>query len=295
MVTKKSVKKVKSKKKSMNKEKKWCSPAKDNSGYTCYTIDDLKKLAKAYNDHYASKDGTNKIKIRNQTKKQLWNSLRKALSERCSNEICWAKQDFVGNKTILKETFRPKMPEKWKKENLTTWLNTDDINHVMKQYEKKYPDFLYLGTVPIDCGIESDLQCQLSKFDFCKAYDQGIRRAGIVYNTDTSYGNGQHWFGVYIDMTENGKINYYDSYASSMPSEIKLLVDKIQKNLAKKGLKMVVDKNRVRKQYDGFSCGIYSINFIIKMLEGKTIKQLDNMKLDTNAMQKLKQELYRNY
>ena len=146
--------------KSKKIEKKWCSPHKENNGYTCYSLDDLQKIAKSYN-----KTSHQKIKVSGKSRKQLWDGIRQALSNKCNNEICWAKQDFMNDRSIIKETFRPKMPQKWKEENLTTWLNTDDINRVMKQYEKKYPDFFFVGPIPLDCGINSDLQCQLTNFD----------------------------------------------------------------------------------------------------------------------------------
>ena len=41
------------------------------------------------------------------------------------------------------------MPLKWK-ENKNEWLNTLDIEAVMKQYEKKYNNFIFIGPVPID-------------------------------------------------------------------------------------------------------------------------------------------------
>jgi hypothetical protein len=35
------------------------------------------------------------------------------------------------------------MPDEWKSDP-DAWLSSDDILHVMKQYEKAYPDFKFL-------------------------------------------------------------------------------------------------------------------------------------------------------
>lgn len=274
---------------------KWCAPNREDNRLTCYTIEQLKKIAREYNSNCPK---CKKIRINGRSKHQLWNDIREALSDRCKNEICWIDQDFVrktGNREILKETFRPKMPKVWEKENYTTWLNTDDINFVMKQYEKKHKDFLFVGPIPIDCGIENELRCQLTNFNINKLYKNGIRKIGIIYNTGESWTSGYHWFGVLIDLNRN-RFEYYDSYASKPPREVMDLYEKISEEL-KSGNNMNIkfDRNRVRKQYDNFSCGVYSMNFIIERLGGKTLSQLEKMKLDTDKMQQLKKKWYRNH
>lgn len=273
---------------------KWCAPNRENSRITCYTLEQLKNIAREYNKNCSPKQ---RIKINGQTKVQLWNNIRQALSDKCQDEICWLNLDFIKkmNQKELKEAFRPKMPSTWKKENFTTWLNTDDINHVMKQYEKKYPDFIFIGAVPLDCGINSNLQCQLTNFDVNKAYKSGIRNIGIVYNTDTSSGAGKHWFSVYICLRQGGDITYYDSYAESAPNEIKVLMRRIQTDFKNgNNINLKLDYNKVPKQRDFYNCGIYSMFYIIKRLEGKSTAQIDRMKLDTKKMQQLKKQWYRN-
>ena len=42
------------------------------------------------------------------------------------------------------------MPKEWKK-NLLNGLSNFDIEDVMKQYEKKYPSFIFMGPFPSDC------------------------------------------------------------------------------------------------------------------------------------------------
>ena len=35
------------------------------------------------------------------------------------------------------------------KENKNEWLSTTDIYSVMEQYQKAYPEFMFVGTVPV--------------------------------------------------------------------------------------------------------------------------------------------------
>lgn len=271
----------------------YCSPSRNKQKITCYSHNSLLKIAKEYNRISPSY----KIKTTNQTKLQLWKQIRNGLSNKCNNEICWIDQDFIkkmGDKEILKETFRPKMPKSWKYDP-TTWLVTDDINKAMIQYEKLYNNFLFIGPLPLDCGIDTNLRCELTNFNINKIYKSGIRFIGLVYNTDTSSGPGQHWFAIFIDMAKHNDITLYDSYGAKPLPEMFDLMKKIQSDLKNgNNLNMKINWNKKRHQYDGFNCGMYSMNYIINRLKGKTLKQIENMKISTKKMQEMKKYLYRN-
>lgn len=270
-----------------------CSPSKENQKLSCYSRNSLLKIAKEYN-----KLSPGNIKTKGKTKAQLWSQIRKALSNKCdNNEKCWIEQNFIKkmkNKEILNDTFRPKMPKEWKND-MTTWLTTGDINKVMKQYENKYPDFIFIGPVPLDCGINSNLRCELTKFNIKKLYNKGINKIGIIYNLDRSTGAGSHWMGLYVGINKKtANIDYYDSYGASPPYEIKKLMNKLQSDLKNNcNINATLHINNTRHQYDGYNCGMYSMYFIVKRLEGRSLKQIENMNLTTNKMQKLKLHWYR--
>ncbi len=271
---------------------KRCAPNRENNRLSCYTKQNLEDIAKSYNKTCPS---SKKIKIKNKTKTELWNVIRKSLSDRCNTEICWAQQPFLNDSKVLKESFRPRRPKSWEKENYTTWLNTDDINHVMKQYEKKYPDFLFIGPVPLDCGINTDLHCQLTNFNINKLHKNGINKVGIGYNLSNHTGSGSHWMSCFIEIEKRtANIEYYDSYGSKYPIEIRNLLERIKSDLKKDNINAKINVNTTRHQYDDYNCGMYSMFFIVKRLEGKTLKQIEKMKLPSGKMQKLKKIWYRN-
>ena len=91
-----------------------CSPAVKDKRLTCYSKNALVTIAKEYNTAYPK----NQIPISGMTKRDLWYKLRNSLGNTCTQEWCWLDQDFINRlnaKKIAKETFRPKMPEEWKK------------------------------------------------------------------------------------------------------------------------------------------------------------------------------------
>ena len=57
------------------------------------------------------------------------------IKKNCNDEFCWIKQDFMKQNNTVKEDFKPEMPNKWKS-NKNEWLNTLNIEDVLKQYEK---------------------------------------------------------------------------------------------------------------------------------------------------------------
>lgn len=64
---------------------------------------------------------------------------------------CLFDQEFIktmseeDQKIIYDYTFKPQGP-KFSQD----WLSNHEINNVMKQYEMKYNDFKFLGSIPVD-------------------------------------------------------------------------------------------------------------------------------------------------
>ena len=181
-----------------------CSPSNKNNSTTCFDLDSLIKIAKGWN----LKNPTNKINIsKYKTRHQLWFEIDKRLNQKCDSEWCWIEQEFVkrlGSKE-LKSIFRPKMPKSWKK-NKYEWLNTTDIETVMKQYEKKYSDFKFIGPVPIDFDYEYSVgQCivnELCNLKIKSLLKDRISRVGIIYNLDPHDKPGSHWVAMYMDLNK---------------------------------------------------------------------------------------------
>ena len=124
--------------------KQICAP-NSTFKYTCFGMKGLQNIAKKLNkdDRFSTYKDINVKKYNKNNKKQFMNEIQKKLN-------CNKKLDFCvleKNKEFyneIKNTMKPKGPGGKK------WLSTIDIADVMKQYEKKYKDFLFFGPVPMD-------------------------------------------------------------------------------------------------------------------------------------------------
>ena len=135
-----------------------CGPLAGNKKFTCYTSEQLYKLKNIWNTRRPDKP------IKNKDSRGIWEKLRVFLGQSCKRESCWLRQNVfkhLKNRNML-DIFAPVRPSSWDK-NPNEWLTGEDIEKVMKQYEKKYPYFEFIGPTPIDYDtIESYLNIYFS-------------------------------------------------------------------------------------------------------------------------------------
>ena len=246
------------------KGKKFCSPkTKTNKKInTCYSRKQLLQMTKKWN-----KQNKKKINLKSKKKKVVWQQLNNKLGKTCNTEWCWNKQLLN-----IPGIFRPDMPAKWKK-NPREWLDSNNIINVMKQYENDRDDFTFIGPVPIDFDLKNkNGMCMVD--DLCsievKTLDKiNKTKIGIIFNLDKHDEPGSHWTALFVDTDRKG-IFYFDSYGYPPENEIVELMDKLQHQYKQLGINMKKHINNVRHQYKFSECGMYCINFIIKMLTTKT-------------------------
>ena len=90
-------------------------------------------------------------RIQNKDSRGIWDKLREYMQQSCKRESCWLRHNIfkkITDKSML-NVFSPLRPKNWDK-NPKQWLTGEDIEKVMKQYEKKYPYFEFIGPTPID-------------------------------------------------------------------------------------------------------------------------------------------------
>jgi hypothetical protein len=249
-----------------------CSPkSKDElNHFTCYTNDDLIKLRDHWNARHPDK------KINSNSPKEIHWRLREYLKDVCNNEACWLKQNTIFGKleSELSDSFAPESPPEWKK-NPNEWLSSTDIIKVMKQYEKAYKCFDFIGPTPINFNTRKLYgECvweELCNFNLEKLIKKGIKKIGIIFNTDPDTKPGQHWISMFINIKKK-KIFFFDSTGDAPPKEVRELIHKIvvQGDKLITPIKFKFDSNEgVEHQYGNTECGIYSIFFIVHMLEDK--------------------------
>ena len=73
----------------------------------------------------------------------------------------------------------------------------------MKQYEKKYPKFDFIGPSPIDYDKHLAYgECvweELCEFSLKKSLSEGKTQIGIIFNLDKHNEDGSHWIAMYIN------------------------------------------------------------------------------------------------
>ena len=203
---------------------------------------------------------------------RVWKNIQARLHEKCDNSAeC----------IITSLLSKPKAPDSWRS-NPEEWLSSTDIDAVEKQYQKVFPEYFYVGTVPIDFGAKSDtgkcLVDSLCSLDIKAVYNKGYRQIGIVFNTDTSTGPGEHWIALFCDIRpelEFPRITYFDSYAEKPEKEIVALMKRWSESwdatkVHQKPMK--VTYNKTRHQYQDSECGMYCLYFHLCCLIGSPMK-----------------------
>ena len=250
-----------------------CSPKpKDKiNDFTCYTNDSLYKLRDLWNARHPD------VKIISNSPKEIHRILSEKLSGLCNKESCWLKQkqEFGPVSSDMADSFAPESPPEWKK-NPNEWLSSEDIIKVMKQYEKAYKCFDFIGPSPIDFDTRKLYgECvweELCNFSLKDQIKKGKTKIGIIFNTDPHNKPGQHWISMFVNIKKK-TVFFFDSTGDEPPKQIMTLVNRIKQqglNLKRK-INFTFDSNEgIEHQYGNTECGIYSLYFIVHMLEDKT-------------------------
>ena len=205
-----------------------CSPKDKNeiNGFSCYTDKSLYKLRDLWNARHPD------VKINTNDTKEIHKLLTEYLSSVCNKESCWMKQkkDFGPISSEMSDSFAPESPEEWKK-NPNEWLSSLDIMKVMKQYEKAYKCFDFIGPSPIDFDTRKIYgECvweELCNFNLAQQIKKGKTKIGIIFNTDPHDKPGQHWISMFINIKKK-HIFFFDSTGDKPTKEIMTLVNRIK-------------------------------------------------------------------
>ena len=281
-ITHKNIVNHNSKKKTKH-NRNYCSPKKENNNYTCFTREALLSMVNDWNTKHPQDIIKNQSAL---NKKQLWNNLNNRMRIKCNDEKCWVNTEFKDNK-IAKSCFRPKMPKKWNT-NKNEWLTTIDIEKVLKQYETKYPEFMFLGPVPIDFDKKEGSNCivnEICKLSIEKLIRKNKTKIGIVFNLDTHDQSGSHWVAMFANLKE-GQIYYFDSYGEKAPNEVIKLMSRLKESCEQLNISSKIHYNNIRHQYKFSECGMYCINFIIRLLDGASFIDVCKNIIDDDKMEK---------
>ena len=247
-----------------------CSPKPKHeiNDFTCYTDKSLFKMRDLWNARHPD------AKIHTNNTKEIHAQLTAYFSNVCNKESCWLKQIQGTSQRDMEETFAPESPAEWAS-NPNEWLTSIDIMKVMKQYERAYKCFDFIGPSPIDFDTRKLYgDCvweELCNFSLAEQIKNGKTKIGIILNTDPHNKPGQHWISMFIN-TKKRTISFFDSVGDKAPPQVMTFVKRIikQGRQMTPKIQMRFDQNHpVEHQYGTTECGIYSLFFIVHLLEDK--------------------------
>lgn len=256
-----------------------CRPGAAN-GPTCLSTGSIQRLVRTWN-----RTQKNKVSLRrNNTSRRnnkttdaatLWQSLRDAMAKKykCDTEYCAVKKlaDKKDQPALLKQ-FKPDRPTEWDS-NPKQWLDTEQIETVMKQYEDGFPEFAFLGAVPLDFDttVPEWGQCvseEMCKLNLAQSARKGKTKLGVIFNLDPHDKPGSHWVAAYVD-SKNRSAYYYDSYGYKPEKEIAAFLERVQEQGCDR-----VYYNDIRHQRSESECGTYCMYTILNLLGGRPFQEI---------------------
>lgn len=284
-----------------------CSPQKFAIGAsdgTCYTKKELELIAKNYNKTVQQPDQKLPL-VKN--KKVLHQKISEKLQHVCKDrEDCWLEQDFLDSdiRRKLQASFRPLKPPEWYK-NERTWLNNYDINYVMKQYEQKYKDFVFLGVYPIDFyenypGTNTCIGDFMCMFNIKNMLEKKKTRFGLVLNLHTHDKPGSHWVALYCDCNvrhNNYGIYYYDSVGIRPNERVRHFMNTIEnqaKELFSRRKRIFAKKhNVIQKQFKNTECGMFCLVYLTQCLKDVQFDSICSRMPKDDTINSFRNVLYR--
>tara|TARA_B100000780_G_scaffold93687_1_gene65158 strand:- start:135 stop:926 length:792 start_codon:yes stop_codon:yes gene_type:complete len=238
-------------------------------------------------------------KIESTDERQIWNSLKDKMSEVCNNEQCWLKQKFMENNLstdLTIYTFAPKAPKKWI-DNPTEWLNSTDITKVMKQYEKEYDDFEFIGPSPIDFDSKDDGDCiwpKICNFDIADMIRRDKKKTGFIFNLDPHDKGGSHWLTMFLNIKDKYLL-FFNSTGDGPGKETSALIERIMTQADNMGMNLKKHINTKNHQRENTECGIYCLYCISELVSGnKEPEHFLTKRISDNDMVKLRYKFFSN-
>ena len=218
---------------------------------------EVEKLRVAYNEEHPDEPPIRKT---GRVWQEITERMRKVCRESAVERACIAH-------ALVK---KPAAPESWN-ENGAEWLSSDDIDKSQEYYQHLIPDYYYVKSVPIDFDKKTQtgkcLVSSLCSMKISELYRKGYRSVGIVFNTDTSDGEGEHWIAAFANLRgSTPTMTYFDSYARKPEPEIVELMERWKRQVdGELGVfesPMELYFNKIRHQYKDAQCGMYCIYFL---------------------------------
>lgn len=237
-----------------------------------------------------------------QTKKltQLRSTLEKELHVKPESEYTFVNAlpfPEERKKALISAYLRPPQPHDWQSDP-DKWLDSTNIEAIMKQYEDAFEDFEFMGPYPIDFAAPDPYQTKVGGAKKClvdevcqlrveESLRKGTKYIGIIYNLDPHFKSGSHWVASFIDIPKH-RAYYFDSYGMYPPKQIATFL----KWLTIQDPSIKLQYNGRQFQHSNTECGMYSLYFIIRMLAGDNFRAFTRQSPSDSEMLKLRHWIF---
>jgi hypothetical protein len=215
----------------------------------------------------------------------------------CNSESCVLKRkDFAtfasknGLGDILDKFFKPAGPS-------TTFglLSNFNIDDVIDQFEERFANRKFLH-IPFQMRDFEKVGTGLATVDIADKFRKDYKTFGVVLNTDSSSGNGIHWFCLFGEhIGDKIILEYFNSSGRPPLQEVQAWLQKTKHHLYK-SLNVPVEihySTGIRFQSDEHSCGVYCLCYIWLRLENVSPKWFKAENFGDKLMHKARKNLFR--
>jgi hypothetical protein len=214
-------------------------------------------------------------------------------------------RDYFGGDVAdryLSELYKPEGPA-----NSTQLISSLDIDAVLRQWETNSQALFGRKLKVLPYQMDDFLQrgTELAKVDLFDLRRQGYQAMATILNTDSSTGEGEHWYCVFVDLGRAGTVKdpitleYFNSSGnppgSSKYKNIHLWIANTKVGLLRDHQlesEMVVAVPR-RLQYSNTECGVWSMCYIHSRLSGNPSNYFDRNGISDEEMYKYRKHLFR--
>lgn len=275
-----------------------CAPGVNFLGGSCISLELLEDMISIYNSEHDDKmdmkqyEHMKKLNPVTYKKKLVGLMENKMKNYKCDTHTCWLTLPFFkklssdkNTQKLHKHTFRPHGPK-----NTTEWLNNYNIGDVFEQYEIYYPNFKFMGALPRDFDDYTFLG--IKDLDFQKLQNSGKTKLGFVFNLDKRGESGSHWVSMFSDL-DIGCIYFIDSVGNPPALEFVNLMERIKLYLEKNNKNVDMRYNETHHQHGNSECGVYSISFILRLLDGETFDEITQTKVSDAEIKVCRRSYFR--
>lgn len=233
------------------------------------------------------------IEVKSNDDHAIVETIKKKLN--CDSESCVLKSkeflefaNMASADHILNEFFKPEGPDA-----PTGLLSNFNIDDVLSQLEQTFDGFLH---IPFQMRDFQEISTELAKVDLVHEFKKGVKKFGVVLNTDYSRGKGIHWYCIFGENFGN-KINieYFNSSGREPLPETQAWLQKTKHYLTRE-MKIPVEiiyNTGIQFQNDQHSCGVYCLMYIWFRLQGFTSKWFKPENFNDDMMLKARKVLFR--